>query len=93
MGIRSAGHTFEAYQIFAGDVSDKTLSNLKRGSGVSAAGQNELGDAKIKADSLKNTSDAKDFAYDVSKYLTTASAASVADGQGYKINGLAQVII
>ena len=84
-----AGHTFEAYQIFAGDASDKTLSNLKWGSGVTPAGQTALGNAKTKADSLKNDSDAKDFAYEVSKYLATASASSVADGQDYKINGLA----
>ena len=84
-----AGHTFEAYQIFAGDVSGKTLSNLKWGSGVTEAGQTALGNAKTKADSLKNSSDAKDFASEVSQYLTTASATSVADGQDYKINGLA----
>lgn len=34
----NAGHTFEAYQIFAGDVSGSTLSNLKWGSGVNAEG-------------------------------------------------------
>lgn len=84
-----AGHTFEAYQIFAGDASDKTLSNLKWGSGVTPDGQTALGNAKTKADSLKNDSDAKNFAYEVSKYLATASASSVADGQDYKINGLA----
>ena len=84
-----AGHTFEAYQIFAGDASDKTLSNLKWGSGVTPDGQTALGNAKTKADSLKNDSDAKDFASEVSKYLATASASSVADGQDYKINGLA----
>ena len=84
-----ACHTFEAYQIFAGDASDKTLSNLKWGSGVTPDGQTALGNAKTKADSLKNDSDAKDFAYEVSKYLATASASSVADGQDYKINGLA----
>ena len=84
-----AGHTFEAYQIFAGDASDKTLSNLKWGSGVTPDGQTALGNAKTKADSLKNDSDAKVFAYEVSKYLATASASSVADGQDYKINGLA----
>lgn len=84
-----AGHTFEAYQIFAGDASDKTLSNLKWGSGVTPDGQTALGNAKTKADSLKNDSDAKDFACEVSIYLATASASSVADGQDYKINGLA----
>lgn len=84
----NAGHTFEAYQIFAGDVSGSTLSNLKWGSGVSAEGQTELGDAKVKAKSLNDDSAAKTFAYEVSKYLATASSTSVVDGKNYKINNL-----
>lgn len=83
-----AGHTFEAYQIFAGDVSGSTLSNLKWGSGVNAEGQIALGDAKAKAKSLNDSSAAKTFAYEVSKYLATASGTSVAEGKNYKINNL-----
>lgn len=82
----NAGHTFEAYQIFAGDVSGSTLSNLKWGSGVNAEGQIALGDAKAK--SLNDSSAAKTFAYEVSKYLATASGTSVAEGKNYKINNL-----
>ena len=84
----NAGHTFEAYQIFAGDVSGRTLSNLKWGSGVSTEGQTTLGDAKVKAKSLNDDSAAKTFSYEVSKYLTTASGTSVVDGENYKINNL-----
>ncbi len=84
----NAGHTFEAYQIFAGDVSGRTLSNLKWGSGVSTEGQTALGDAKTKAKSLNDSSAAKTFAYEVSKYLATASGTSVVDGKNYKINNL-----
>ena len=84
----NAGHTFEAYQIFAGDVSGSTLSNLKWGSGVNAEGQIALGDAKAKAKSLNDSSAAKTFAYEVSKYLATASGTSVAEGKNYKINNL-----
>ena len=84
----NAGHTFEAYQIFAGDVSGSTLSNLKWGSGVNAEGQIALGDAKAKAKSLNDSSAAKTFAYAVSKYLATASGTSVAEGKNYKINNL-----
>lgn len=82
------GHTFEAYQIFAGDVSGSTLSNLKWGSGVSTEGQTTLGDAKTKAKSLNDSSAAKTFASEVSKYLTTASGTSEVDGENYKINNL-----
>ncbi len=84
----NAGHTFEAYQIFAGDVSGSTLSNLKWGSGVNAEGQIALSDAKAKAKSLNDSSAAKTFAYEVSKYLATASGTSVAEGKNYKINNL-----
>lgn len=84
-----AGHTFEAYQIFAGDASDNTLSNLKWGNGVSAEGQTELGNVKEKADSLKNEADAKEFASEVAQYLTTPAGTSVADGKNYQINNLA----
>ena len=84
----NAGHTFEAYQIFAGDVSGSTLSNLKWGSSVNAEGQIALGDAKAKAKSLNDSSAAKTFAYEVSKYLATASGTSVAEGKNYKINNL-----
>lgn len=84
-----AGHTFEAYQIFAGDASDNTLSNLKWGNGVSAEGQTALGNAKEKADSLKNEANAKEFASEVAQYLTTAAGTSVPDGQDYQMNNLA----
>ncbi|WP_295288183.1 isopeptide-forming domain-containing fimbrial protein [uncultured Catenibacterium sp.] len=84
-----AGHTFEAYQIFAGDASDNTLSNLKWGNGVSAEGQTALGNAKEKADSLKNAANAKEFASEVAQYLTTAAGTSVPDGQDYQMNNLA----
>lgn len=84
----NAGHNFEAYQIFAGDVSGRTLSNLKWGSGVSTEGQTTLGDAKVKAKSLNDSSAAKTFAYEVSKYLATASGTSVVDGKNYKIDNL-----
>ena len=45
----TAGHTYEAYQIFAGDLTEKdgkkVLSNIVWGDGVSDAGKAALGDA------------------------------------------------
>ena len=84
------GHTYEAYQIFTGDLSGTTLSNIVWGSGVSEAGQTELGDAATKAETLKTEADAKAFAKEVAPYLTTAagSASTVTDGK-YVISGLA----
>ena len=43
----AAGHTYEAYQIFAGDLTlqndTKILTEIEWGNGVSAAGQTALG--------------------------------------------------
>ena len=91
----TAGHTYEAYQIFTGDLAtneagNKVLSNIVWGSGVSEAGQTALGDAAAKAETLKTEADAKAFAKAVAPYLTTAagSANTVTDGK-YVISGLA----
>ena len=83
-------HTYEAYQIFTGDLSGTTLSNIVWGSGVSEAGRTALGDAAAKAETLKTEADAKAFAKAVAPYLTTAagSANTVTDGK-YVISGLA----
>ena len=88
------GHTYEAYQIFTGDLAEKDgkkiLSNIVWGSGVSEAGQTALGGAAAKAETLKTEVDAKDFAKEVAPYLTSAagSANTVTDGK-YVISGLA----
>lgn len=84
------GHTYEAYQIFTGDLSGTTLSNIVWGSGISEAGQTALGDAATKAETLKTEADAKAFAKEVAPYLTTAagSANTVTDGK-YVISDLA----
>ena len=91
----TAGHTYEAYQIFTGDLAtneagNKVLSNIVWGSGVSEAGQTALGDAAAKAETLKTEADAKAFAKAVAPYLTTAagSANTVTEGK-YVISGLA----
>ena len=83
------GHTYEAYQIFTGDLSGTTLSNVVWGSGVSKAGQTALGDAATKAETIKTEADAKAFAKAVAPYLTTTagSASTVTDGK-YVISGL-----
>ncbi|MGT2757629.1 isopeptide-forming domain-containing fimbrial protein [Streptococcus ovuberis] len=70
------GHTYEAYQIFKGDLSGDTLSNIEWGNGVSDAGKKALGDAVTKAESLKETADAEAFAGAVAPYLQNPIAAS-----------------
>ena len=84
------GHTYEAYQIFTGDLSGTTLSNIVWGSGISEDGQTALGDAAAKAETLKTEADAKAFAKAVAPYLTTATgSASTVTGDKYVISGLA----
>ena len=86
----ATGHTYEAYQIFTGDLSGTTLSNIVWGSSISEAGQTALGDAAAKAETLKTEADAKAFAKEVAQYLTTAtgSANTVTEGK-YVISDLA----
>ena len=84
------GHTYEAYQIFTGDLYDGTLSNIEWGSGVSEAGKTALGDAAAKAETIKTADDAAAFAKEVADYLGTVagSASTVTEGT-YVISGLA----
>lgn len=90
----AAGHTYEAYQIFAGDVAKGEngklkLSNIKWGAGVSDAGKVALGDAAEKAASLTTIEEAEAFAKEVAKYLTAPSGTANAPVDGkYVISGL-----
>lgn len=98
------GHTYEAYQIFAGDLlvkenKDKILSNIVWGAGVNS----ETLMAALKktspftncetaadvAELLKTESDAKAFAEIVGNHLTTAQGSSEWDATTkYTISGL-----
>lgn len=92
----AAGHTYEAYQIFAGDLSDgdegqKILSNVVWGSGITDAGKAEMGDAAVVASGLEEMSaaDVEAFAQDVSNHLSdsSGSCSTMTDGC-YVIDGL-----
>ena len=90
----AAGHTYEAYQIFAGDLTvqdnNKILTEITWGSGVSAAGQKALGDAATKAKSLTDEASAIAFAKKVASYLQAPTASGAQkDGATYTISGLA----
>lgn len=71
------GHTYTAYQIFAGDLhvtdGDTILSNVIWGEGVTEDGQTHFGDAAKKAESLETggASAAESFAADLADYLNT----------------------
>lgn len=85
------GHTYEAYQVFAGDLAekngDKILSNIVWGSGVTEAGKTALGNAADKAASLKTEAEAKAFAKEVAPYLQTPTVSTEGTGN-YTISGL-----
>lgn len=86
----NSGHTYEAYQIFTGSLSSKgVLSDINWGAGISDAGKTAMGDAAVKAETLKSEADAKNFANEISQYLTTpqGTASTVVNGK-YVISGL-----
>ena len=92
------GHTYEAYQIFAGDLAKEgedeagttnaVLSNIVWGKGISEAGQTAMGNAAEKAETL-TADNITAFAKQVAEYLTSpsSSANTVSDGK-YIIRGL-----
>lgn len=85
------GHTYQAYQIFKGDLSGTTLSNIEWGDGVTETGQNELGSATTNAASLKETADAEKFAKTVAEYLYKDNAKESSyssENKNYTITGL-----
>lgn len=95
----TSGHTYEAYQIFKGDLSGTTLSNIEWGTGVTSEAKNNLGNAADKAKELAagdtqeiKAANAKAFAEAVAPYLsnTVAGSATVAKNQtSCQITGLA----
>lgn len=90
------GHTYEAYQVFSGELSEDgtKLSNISWGEGISKEGQEALGDAAAYAQKLSEEgTSAEAEAAVIGEYLTTATASSSdakeADGKyTYVINNL-----
>ena len=74
--IKNSVGTYEAYQIFKGDLEKNVLSNIEWGAGVTADGRAAF-DGKTAADVAKtlenNETAAKAFATEISKYLGTAA--------------------
>lgn len=73
--IKNSVGTYEAYQIFKGDLAGNVLSNIEWGTGVTEAGKAAFGTmtaAKV-AKTLGNETAAKAFATEISKYLGTAA--------------------
>lgn len=88
----SAGHIYEAYQIFAGDLStdQKILSNIVWGNGVTTDGQTKLGSAEAKAASLTTVDQVAAFAKEVATNLQNPTFSGAYDGSNkqYEITGL-----
>ena len=87
----AAGHIYEAYQIFTGDLFKGTLSNIEWGNGINDTGKGALGSAKTKAENLsgKDESDAKTFSKEVAPYLQNAiTSTGKSDDGKYTISGL-----
>ena len=73
--IKNSVGTYEAYQIFKGDLAGNVLSNIEWGTGVTAEGKAAFGTmtAAEVAKTLGNETAAKAFATEISKYLGTAA--------------------
>lgn len=90
----ATGHTYEAYQIFAGDIytdddSETVFSNITWGANVSEDGKTALGEAVDVAATITDAAAASDFAAKIEAYLTgTPATGTYADGK-YTISGLA----
>ena len=87
------GHTYEVYQIFAGDLSTDgtTLTNISWGSGVKAFNFNGSLNAAVIAESLGSTYDsdtAKSFATEASAHLNTAAKTVSSTATTTTISGL-----
>lgn len=88
------GHTYEAYQIFKGDLStndegEKVLSNIVWGDGITDAGKAALGDAAEKAKTLTTAEQAAAFAKEVAPYLAAHTDSGAQADDKYTISGLA----
>lgn len=90
----SANHTYEAYQILSGDITNEEgkliLTEIAWGANVSAEGQSTLGDASDYAGTLTEANVAE-AAKTLGSYLTGDAAGSVTSTTGgdYVIEGLA----
>lgn len=83
--INNGTGTYAAYQIFKGDLHEKTLSNIEWGDNVTHDGQKVLGHPADKAKALTGEAEAKAFASEVAQYLTDPAAGTGTDS----ITGLA----
>lgn len=74
--INKSVGTYEAYQIFKGDLAGNVLSNIEWGTGVTEAGKAAFGEmtAAEVAKTLDNETAAKAFATKISGYLDTKAA-------------------
>ena len=86
--INNSVGTYEAYQIFKGDLAGNVLSNIEWGTGVKAEEVKAAFDGKTAAEVAKtlegNDTAAKAFATKISEYLDTTAAVEGTD----KITGL-----
>ena len=86
--INNGTGTYAAYQIFKGDLHEKTLSNIEWGDNVTDEGRTKFGNAADKAKKITTETDAKAFAVEVANYLTNTPAGKGTDsitvsGPGY----------
>ena len=75
-------HDFEIYQIFKGDLSGTTLSNIQWGSGIKDTSKATLGDAADKAKTLDSVAKAEKFAKDIQGDLSATKVTKTVAAAG-----------
>ena len=85
-----SGHTYEAYQVFSGDLHEGVLSNIEWGEGIAEEAKAGLGNAAEIAKAIETAEDAEAFAATIAPSLGAASGSvTIAEGQNVgEINGL-----
>lgn len=82
-----AGHTYEAYQIFKGEISDGKLTDIAWGNGVNSFTYKNKTTAQDIANELTTSDIAADFAKEAGKHLATVAGTASISSDGTCVIG------
>lgn len=81
------GHTYEAYQIFKGEISDGKLTDIDWGNGVDSFTYKNKTTAQDIANELKDSKSAADFAKEAGNHLATVAGTATVSSDGTCVIG------
>lgn len=82
-----AGHTYEAYQIFKGEISDGKLTDIDWGNGVNSFTYKNKTTAQDIANELEVSKSAADFAKEAGNHLATVAGTATVSSDGTCVIG------